>query len=380
MTTELKKLLENANVLSNATTEEMDTIISNLEEEGVEVIEDVKFLDEKQIKEIFNLKPIQAKKLLKVTKSFSNEKKEKIEIKIPTMPTDFNTIGTIEVTGNKNVDMKSIVGFVEFGIMYGMGVENIGNNLIKLLTSRMDELDEPVTEDIVTAFKTIAKFENFDNNIATALDFNLSLLPKRHNMATEIRNDMMPNVVEFINEAMDFRLDVSDINTLLLKKSLNSAKVSSDISADTLVIAAEELAMKVARNLRGLNSMVVQESLKLYKELFELINDSKIQKFVGASDSRDMLIKIGVKHTPKEVALFQKLPELVYQMLYVLKQPDYLNNDEALYTYLQNIWSNAKLINWAKFGQLNNSSLRDDDSRSIATKETVVALQSAGML
>ena len=367
MKTIVKKLLADA-VVTLSEYKSIEDVVTDLEVEGAESLADIKFLDEKQIKTIFALKPIQAKKLLNFIKSYSTEpKKKKIDIKLPPMPSNLSTIGTIEVTGNKNVDLKSIVSFVEFGIMYGLGTEVIGDKLIKLLSSRMEELDEPASASMIKAYTTVAKFASFDTNISAVLDFNLSLLPKRHGMAKEITESMMPVIVEFMNEAMDFRLEVGDINTLLLKKALNSAKVSSDVSADTLVIAAEELAMRVAGNLRGLNSMIVAESLKLYKELFELINDSELQKFLGANDTRDMLIKLGVKYTPKDVAAFQKLPELVYQMLYVLKTPDYLEDDKVLYTYLQNVWSNAKLINWAKFGELKST-----HSQCIATEKILV--------
>ncbi len=329
---------------------EVAPILIEVNKAGIESLDDFSLLTQPEVASIFNLPLIKTKKLFNYIKTLKEQPKE-FDVSLPTLPKNFSTIGSLEVTGNLDIDLETVNSYLEFAMLYGMGVECMGKNLTELLSRRMDELDEPAPTTVISAYKTAAKFNSFDSNIAAALDFDLSMLGKRHEMAEEIMGSMNEAIISFINDALAFRLEISDINSLVLKRLLGS-KVPSDVTGNTVQVAAEELAVKIARNLRGLNGLILSESLKLYKEVFELVNDTDLQKFIGAKDSKDVLRKLGIEYTPKDVASFQKIPEFMYQILSVLQDTDKLSNDEYLYKYLQNVWANGKLLSWAKMATL----------------------------
>lgn len=337
----------------------INKINENMESNGVESIEDLKILTQNDISNIFTLPKVQVIKIFMFIKDYGEDSEEPESYELPTLPTNFGTISGIEITGNKNIDLEVVNNFIEFGLLYGMGTETMGIKLTKLMKSRMEDLDVPATVEVIKAYKVAAKFEQFDQKIAGVLDFELSMLASRHDMANEIMDYLAKDIITFVNDALEFRLELSDINTLILQR-IPKARVGSDITGELLLTSAEELAIRISKRLRGLNSLIVKESLKLYKELFEIINDTDLQKFLGVNDTKDLLNKLNVQYTPKDVKAFQKVPELIYQMLFVLSKPEILNNDKFLYKYLQNVWANGKTLDWAKFGALSSKKVQNN--------------------
>jgi hypothetical protein len=144
---------------------------------------------------------------------------------------------------------------------------------------------------------------------------------------------------------------ISDFNSIVLAKNLKAKKVE-DVNIDNIILASEDLAVNTNKVFAGLNNIVVTETLKIYKEVFKLLNDKDLQEFVGAKDTRDMMRKLGIDYSPKDVKSFELLKELVYQMLVVLQNDDLATNPDALYAYLQNVWSKSKMIDWGKLLQI----------------------------
>jgi hypothetical protein len=144
---------------------------------------------------------------------------------------------------------------------------------------------------------------------------------------------------------------MSDFNSIILAKTLRTKKVE-DVQADGLVIAAEDLAVNINKVFAGLNGLIVKEALKIYKEVFEIVNDKELQEFVGAKDTRDMMRKLGVIYSPKDVKSFELLKELIYQMLIVLENDEVISDNDMLYAYLQNVWNKSKLIDWNKLFEI----------------------------
>lgn len=348
----VNQILDGANITKIEEAKKAE-LVTAMGESGAESIEDLKLLSKTEISAIFKLPPVQTTKIFNFIKEFGNVSEEvETEFELPSLPENFGAFQGIVITGNKEISPEMVNNFIEFGLLYGMGVEDLGKSLIQLLRSRMEDLDVPASEKVVKAYKLVAKFETFDTRLAAALDFELSMLSSRHEMANTITNSMTPDIVSFINDALDFRLELSDFNTLVLQR-VTKAKVGSEVSGELLLTSIEELAIRISRHLRGLNSLIVKESLVLYKDLFELINDTDLQKFLGVQDSKDLLNRLGATITPKEVKAFEKVPELVYQILYVMQNQSILNNEKNLAKYLQNVWANAKVIDWAKLGSLN---------------------------
>jgi hypothetical protein len=116
------------------------------------------------------------------------------------------------------------------------------------------------------------------------------------------------------------------------------------VSTENILIAVEDLAVNINKIFAGLNKIIVDQALDLYKQAYNLIEDQNLQEIVGAKDTRDFMRKIGLTYSPKDVESFDLLKELIYQMLIVVDNDEILADNDKLYVYLQNVWSKSKLI------------------------------------
>jgi len=351
----VKELLELAGIKEEDS--KIEKIVNLLDVEEVEEISDLRYLKNEDIADIFGYKKVKVAKLVEAVKKLN---RKEVKVEIPKMPKDLSSI-KLEVTGKTEIDVERIVNFIEMAMLSGMNIDKIGQEILLLVEQRMKELEEPANNRIIEIYKLVAKFRNFDENVAAVLDFNLSLLPKRHQVVKEIKNKMVPSIVGFINEALNFRISMSDFNSIILAKNLKTKKVE-DVNIDNLIIASEDLAVNTNKVFAGLNNIIVNESLKLYKEVFELLNDKNLQEFLGAKDTRDLMRKLDIDYTPKDVKSFELLKELIYQMLIVLENDELATNPDMLYSYLQNVWNKSKSIDWNKILQVNEPYVKEKNT------------------
>jgi len=343
MKNELLKLLESAGI--KVKEEKVKEIIQNLQNEEVTDLSDLRYFDKNDLSSLFGFKKLNTAKLQEAIKKLN---RKSIQVKLPEFPKEISNV-ELTVTGKTKLNVENVINFIEMSMLSGLGAEKIGKKILELLEQRMNELEEPASNEIVNVYKLVAKLDVPEQ--LAALDFNLSLLPKRHKVIDNIKTEVVPSIVGFINDALDFRLVMSDFNSIILAKNLRSKKVE-DVSIDNLILASEELAVKTNKVFAGLNLKITEETLKLYKEVFSIIEDKKLQEFLGAKDTRDLLKKIGLDYNPKVVKSFNLLKELVYQMLIVLQDDEIITNPEMLYAYCQNVWNKSKLIDWVELFQV----------------------------
>lgn len=336
----------------------MKTILSKLkltDDESAILLDKIKSadLDSIEILKECSIKELQSELGLtlgkaKLLNSLLKESKDDVkEVELPQIPKDFSTI-SLQVTGNTKINTENVFKYLQFGVLYSLGIEEIGKSLFELVKRREDELDEPNPANITKLNLLIAKFQELDTSLAMALNTSLGYFSKRHDIYRTVQMNMVPSCMCLINDILAFRLDLASIDTLILSRTFNMQKVSTDVSLHSVIIAAEEFSIKIARDLRGDNLLIIDESMKLYKRLFDILDDTELQKYLGAKDKRDLLLKLGVKYTPKDIQMLQELPTLIYQFLYCVEN-DSFNDQKLLLQYLQKVWQQAKLIDWSKF-------------------------------
>ena len=116
---------------------------------------------EKELQTHLGLTVGKAKKLKVKFKELTAALSENNEITLPKLPTEFTTFNVV-VTGNTTINSSVINDFLNFGIMYSLGVEKIGQNLLDLINRRSDETDEPNSIEISKITGTVAKFKNVE--------------------------------------------------------------------------------------------------------------------------------------------------------------------------------------------------------------------------
>lgn len=346
---QIVKLLDSAKIVLDET--EMDSLMNRLETNELDDMAVLKDCTQSDVTKYLEFPIGRAKKFIKAIKEHENDRKDVIEaVELPQLPEDWSTTTPI-ATGNTKINLKMVHDYIRFGVLYSMGIENIASTLMGLIVSRADELDEPNPEEISLINMSIAKFKDVDATLASALDTSMWYLSNRHKMSSVVADSMLNAVIPFINDALGFRMEIASVDNIILKR-IAGGRVATDISIENLAISSEDMVIKLNKSLRGDRYLVIKESLKLYDELLGYLNNTEVHKHVGARDYRDMLSKVGATYTPKDIAVFNKLPELVYQILHGLENESLVNNDRALVKYLQNIWSKSKVLDWSKFGEL----------------------------
>jgi hypothetical protein len=349
MKKQIQELLKEAGIKETA--ERVNEIVEKLKEEEVETLEDLKYLKETDVADIFGYKKVKTAKLMNAIKNLN---RKSLKVDLPQMPKNFDSV-KLKVSGKTDVSIADVVKFIEFGSLYGLGAETIGTKVLQLVEKRLNELEEPADADIIDIYKLVSKFKNFDANSIAVVNFELSLLPRRHEVAKKVSKTIVPAILGFINEALNLRMQLANVDSIILAKSLRTKKVDS-VSSENILIAAEDLAVNINKVFAGLNKLVVDQALDLYKNVYELIDNSKIQELVGAKDSRDMMRKLGIVYSPKDVKTFEMLKELIYQMLVVIDNDEILSDNDKLYVYLQTVWSKSKMIDWNRFFEITSGS------------------------
>jgi len=331
------ELLEEAGIKESK--EKIKEIIKNLKDEEVENIDDLRYLKETDISQLFGYKKIKTAKVMEAIKKIA---RKEVKVQLPEMPKDFSSI-QLNILGKTQLNFEDVIKFIEFAALYGLGAETIGNKVLELVEKRIQELEEPADKNIINVYKLVSKFKDFESSAVAAINFELSLLPKRHQVAKRVSNTIIPAILGFINEALNFRMQIADIDSVILAKTLRTKKVEG-VSTENILIAVEDLAVNINKIFAGLNKIIVDQALDLYKQAYNLIEDQNLQEIVGAKDTRDFMRKIGLTYSPKDVESFDLLKELIYQMLIVVDNDEILADNDKLYVYLQNVWSKSKLI------------------------------------
>jgi len=358
MEKQIVELLEEAGIKESK--EKIKEIIKNLKDEEVENIDDLRYLKETDISQLFGYKKIKTAKVMEAIKKIA---RKEVKVQLPEMPKDFSSI-QLNISGKTQLNIEDVIKFIEFAALYGLGAETIGNKVLELVEKRIQELEEPADKNIINVYKLVSKFKNFESSAIAAINFELSLLPKRHQVAKRVSNTIIPAILGFINEALNFRIQIADIDSVILAKTLRTKKVDG-VSTENILIAVEDLAVNINKIFAGLNKIIVDQALDLYKQAYNLIEDQNLQEIVGAKDTRDLMRKIGLTYSPKDVKSFDLLKELVYQMLMVVENDEILADNDKLYVYLQNVWNKSKLIDWGRFFDI--VSTKDIDKQNSRT-------------
>jgi hypothetical protein len=336
-----------------------------MKENDLDSIEVLRECSVKELQTVLGLTLGKAKLLSGLLKDAGEEVAVK-EVALPSIPRDFDAV-TLEVTGNTKVNVQNVYKYLQFGGLYALGIEDIGKSLFELIKRREEELDEPNPDNISKLNLLIAKFTELDTSLALALNTSIGYFSKRHDIYKNVQQNMVPSCIALINDILSFRLDLASIDSLVLARTFGMQKVSSDISLNSVIIAAEEFSIKISRDLRGDNLLIINESMKLYKELFGVLDDTELLKYLGAKDKRDLLLKLGVKYTPKDIQMMQELPTIIYQFLYCVENESF-NDPKLLVNYLQKVWQQAKLIDWSKF----NAGVTKQSTNSTQTNNVVL--------
>lgn len=323
-----------------------EVVLIKMKEADLDTIEVLSQCSVKELQSELGLTLGKAKMLNVLLKQENTEEAPK-DVQLPSMPSDFNNI-KLQVTGNTKVNIQNVLKYLQFGALNALGIEDIGKALFDLIKRREEELDEPNPSDISKLNLLIAKFQNLDSSLALALNTSIGYFSQRHNIYKAVQSNLVPSCIQLISDILAFRLDLASIDSLILGRTFGMQKISNDISLGTVVIAAEEFSIKISKDLRGDNLLIIEESMKMYKELFDTLDNTDLQKYLGAKDKRDLLLKLGVKYTPKDIQMLQELPIIIYQFLHCIEN-DSFTDSKLLVTYLQKVWQQAKLLDWSKF-------------------------------
>lgn len=324
------------------------TIFSN---EGITGAAELSLFSDKEIESMIkNVEGLNAVGIKKVLKVVREAKAEESQVILPEIPEEFNSSITLTVNGNLNIPMDALLAYVRVVILNKLGIEDIGLAVANLVTSRLDGLDEAASVDQLRIFQLTEKFRRIDDTIFTSIlnrvNIKLGLVNQRKGIIELGDAVLLPSLVSYLNDVMDFRHDISGVDSYMLNKMFGRSNIGSDVDYANLVVATQEFIINTNKVLKGLNTLIIKETYRLYVELFDLIQDKALLEFLGAKDTGDLMRALGVSITPRDLKLYEQLPNAIYALLSVAGSDGARFKDpQVVYAYLQKVWGIFQTLN-----------------------------------
>lgn len=330
-----------------------EAMSSKLAEAGVENVLDTAVLTDGDLKSVLNVEGANLVSIKKVIAAFKSEVASTAEaagaVALPTMPASMTSSMDIVTTGNVEANMGAIVKYINVINLYNLDIEDIAANLIAQVEHRFAQQDLPATDGQLEIYKTVNKFKADDSEIYKKViekfDMKAALVDSRESVI-DMGNEMfIPAIVEFVNDALDFRLQVANIDEVVIRRVLNVSSPGTNVNVEDVRMATNNFIMSVNTGIAGLNTLVINETYKLYIELYELLSNDDLHTFLGCSNKEELLKLCGVSISPKQARVFTELPESIYALVEAGKGTNAnLNDKEYLYKYLSKAWEAMKTL------------------------------------
>ena len=332
------------------TSEQADAIISKFAELGVTSAADFSVLTDKDVitavSSVEGTNVVVSRKVLALVKKAANDALTYTP-SFAEMPAELKSPIEIKVTANVTADTKTLVQYINIINLFNLGIEDIARGLKVLVDRRFETLDVGATAEELKMYSIVNKFTAIDDSIGQALleklNIRQSLADARLAIIEAGNGTFLPDLVVFVNRALDLGVDIQSISLETVRRVLNVPKVGHNANLEDLTMAANEFIAQCNRNLRGLNTLVIQETYALYHELFALIDSKELQKFLGVADKEELLRDIGVSITPKQARTYASLPQCIFTLVDAVKNNE-LQDNEKLYIYLQTAWSALRTL------------------------------------
>jgi hypothetical protein len=337
--------MKNVLLTTGITTEMADEILAKLAELGVENANDLAVLTDKDITvgiaTVSGMNTVISRKVLAVLKKAASDAITYTP-SFAEIPADLKSPIDIKVTANVTADTKTLIQWINIINLYNIGIEDIAKGLKVLVDRRFENLEVGATPKHLEMYATVNKFTAIDDSLGQALleklNIRQSLADSRIAIIEAGNDSFLPDLVTFINRALDLGVDTQSISMETVRRILGVPKVGNNINLEDLTMAANQFIAECNKNLRGLNTLVIQETYALYHELFALIDSDELQKFLGVSNKEELLREIGVSVTPRQARTYAALPQCIFTLVDAVKNHE-LQDNEKLYIYLQTAWS-----------------------------------------
>ena len=329
----------------------IDAVSDIFDAEGITTIADVALFSDSEISKLIAPVPgLNAVGVKKIVKALREAKAEEAAIILPELPVEFNSGITLTVNGNLNIPMSALLAYTRVVILNKLGIEEIGTTIAKLVDARFSQLDEAATEDQIRLYTITEKFKSVDDAIYTSmlskLNIKLALVNQRKSIIELGDAVLLPSLVKYLNDVMDFRQEISSVDGYMLNKMFGRNSIGTDVDYANLVVATQEFIINTNQVLRGLNTLIIQETYKLYTELFDLIKNPDLLEFLGCKDTGDLMRALGITITPRDMKLYEQLPTAIYSLLTVAgANGDSFKDPQVIYAYLQKVWSVFQTLN-----------------------------------
>lgn len=343
--------MRNVLVSTGLNNELIEGVVEILNQNGIVSSADVELFTDKELSTMVSVQPgLNAVGVKKIVKALREAKIEENSVVLPELPEEFNSNITLTINGNLNVPMAALLAYIRVTILSKLGIEDIGKAVSKLVNARLNSLDEPANAAHIKVFTLCEKFRSIDDTMSKILldklDIKLGLVNKRHEIINLGDAVLLPSLVKYLNDVMDFRYDISNVDSYMLSKLFGRDKIGADVDYTNLVVATQEFIINTNHVLKGLNTLIIQETYKLYTELFELIQSRDLLEFLGAKDTGDLLRALGITITPRDLKLYEQLPTAVYSLLSVAgSDGEKFKDPQVIYAYLQKVWSVFQTLN-----------------------------------
>lgn len=327
-----------------------DKMVENLDGLGVVALTDINVLSEKELKDALNVEGaslVTVKKAIGCLKQAATASGQYMP-SLAKLPESLKSPIEVKVTANVTADIPTMVRYINVLNLHNLGIEGIATKLFNAVSERFDTLEVGATEKQLEIFKTVAKFNSIDNSIYQALMEKLnmagSLVDCRHDIIKMGNDTFIPDLVVFINDALDFGQNINGtVSTELVRRLFGLPKPGGNINIDDLTIAANNFINNCNRGIKGLNTPVINATYELYHELYELLDSEELHDFLGVNSRDELLRRLGVSITPKQAKAFQELPEAVFTLI-AATDNDELRDPANLYAYLNTAWQALRTI------------------------------------
>lgn len=341
----MKNLLLNAGITVAAAS----AMEANLKTLGVESINDIAVLSDKELKDALSIDGatvVTVKKAMGILKVALNNIGTYTP-ELPTLPAALVSPIEVRVTANVTADVPTMVRYINVLNLHNLGIESIAKKLFDTVSARFDTLEVGATPEQLEIFKTVAKFNSIDDSMYKALMEKLnmagSLVDCRHDIIRVGNDTFIPALAEFLNNALDFGQSVGQVNTEVLRRLFGLPKPGGNVNIEDLTIAVNSFINECNQGIKGLNTPVINATYELYHELYELLDSEDLHKFLGVSSRDELLRRLGVTITPKQARAFKELPGAVFTLMAAVDNTE-LRDPANLYAYLNTAWQALRTI------------------------------------
>lgn len=342
--------------------EDVDAAISLLAEMGVDTVDDLSVLSDKELCDV-GLKLAKARKLLEELKGDSEPAAAPAAagatappigamrpmpqivnaVSLPAVPSDESWLADLKTGGVLKCDQSSYVSAVRAAIADRLDMRSLPGKLCEMIKNYAIENDEPVPE-LYWGLRKQAKQREYSDIFAAIGGESSITEADRKTLIDRMKNYVLPAAGMSFYQISSWRKSWMDPSIALT--TMITGMYGNDIP-DTAAIrdSADDLRNAINRALSGVGPAAAATMACEYNRVKKMLNDPALPSYIGVTGRDQLLKKLGIDVGSNMIRAEKDLVQFILGVIAIDEQGS--DNEVAYCIALYNLGSR---INWAELG------------------------------